>query len=330
MGHVQTVRGPVDPDDLGRVFTHEHLNLLGPGAFAFGGRPDVGVDLGVGALGIPPELGFRTLVDLTPIGLGRNPIAMRAISEASGMHIVLGASFYLEPYAPAWARDASLDELTDVFVRQATTGIDDTDIRIGILGEQATGLGEITSFEERALRAAARAHRATGLAINTHCTHGTMALEQLAILREEGVDLARVIVGHMDQAGLDTVLAVVAAGANAAYDTLGKEIWDFVLTPQDPTTGPEGEFAKRGYFRGDTSRFDEIAELVRRGHADRVFLSQDMTGLEAYLNANTHGTHGYAYLGRIVVPRLIALGVPEAAIHQMLVGNPARLLTVDD
>lgn len=330
MGHVQTVRGPVDPSDLGRVFTHEHLNLLGPGAFAFGGRADVGVDLGVGALGIPPELGFRTLVDLTPIGLGRDPRVMRAISEGTGLHIVLGASLYLESYAPAWAHDVSVDELCAMFVRQATTGIDDTDVRVGILGEQATGLGEITSFEERGLRAAARAHRATGLAINTHCTHGTMALEQLAILRDEGVDLARVIVGHMDQAGLDTVLAVVAAGANVAYDTLGKEIWDFVLAPEDRTTGSEGEFAKRGYFRSDASRLDEIAELVRRGHADRVLLSQDMTGLEAYLNAGTHGTHGYAYLGRVVVPRLMELGVTETAIHQMLVDNPARLLTVDD
>lgn len=330
MGHVQTVGGPVDPADLGRVFSHEHLNLLGPGAFAFGGRPDVSVDLGVGALGIPPELGFRTLVDLTPIGLGRSPLAMQEIADATGLHIVLGASFYLETYAPAWARDASLDELTEVFVRQATTGIDDTDVRVGILGEQATSLGKITPFEERGLRAAARAHRATGLAINTHCTHGTMALEQLAILRDEGVDLARVIVGHMDQAGLDTVLAVVAAGANVAYDTLGKEIWDFVLAPEDRTSRPEGEFAKRGYFRSDASRFDQIAELVRRGHADRVFLSQDMTGLEAYLNAGTHGTHGYAYLGRVVVPRLIELGVTDAAIHQMLVHNPARLLTVDD
>jgi predicted metal-dependent phosphotriesterase family hydrolase len=330
MSHVQTVLGPVDPATLGGVMPHEHLGLLAPGAIFAGGAGDDRVSLSVLALSRLKDLGFGTLVDLTPIGFpGRDANVLRDISRETGLHIVASASFYLEPYSPEFARKASLDEIEELFVGQATEGIDGTDIRIGVLGEQATGLDEITAHEEKCLRAAGRAHRRTGLSINTHCTHGTMAMEQIRILREEGVDLSRVILGHMDQAGIDTVQQVINEGVAVAYDTFGKEFWDFVLEPMQYEGHPEGEFAKRGYHRSDASRVAEVAELVRRGYADRLLLSQDMSGHEAYLNPSTHGTYGYAFLGEVIVPRLREAGVSDRDLDQMMVQNPARFLTVD-
>jgi phosphotriesterase-related protein len=329
MGHVQTVRGPIASGDLGRVLPHEHLALLGPAGWLSSDSTDARVEVAIRALGKAPEGGVRSLVELTPIGLGRDPLVLREVAERTGVNIIVGAAFYLEPYSPAWAHEAALDEIEALFVREATVGIDGTDVKVGIYGEQASGLDEVTPFEEKCLRAVARAHRTTGLAINTHCTHGTMPFRQIEILREEGVDLSRTIIGHMDQAGFETVRSVLQTGVNVAYDTFGKELWDFVLAPPDRTAQPEGEFAKRGYLRRDTSRLQEVAELVRLGFADRVFLSQDMTGMEAYLNPETHGRHGYAYLGNVIVPALADLGVPAVAIEQMLVENPARLLTID-
>ena len=329
MEHVETVRGPIATGDLGRVLPHEHVALLGSAGWLSSDSADPRVEVAVRALVKASESGVRSLVELTPIGLGRDPVVLREVAERTGLNIIVGAAFYLEPYSPAWAQAAELDEIEATFVREATVGIDGTDIKVGIFGEQASGLGVITPFEEKCLRAVARAHRATGLSINTHCTHGTMPLRQIEILREEGADLSRAIIGHMDQAGFDAVLAVVETGVNVAYDTFGKELWDFVLAPPDRSQQPEGEFAKRAYLRRDTSRLQEVVELVHRGYADRVFLSQDMTGLEAYLNPETHGRHGYAYLGNVIVPALAGLGVPDQAIEQMLVENPARLLTID-
>src|SRR3546814_3851803 len=86
--------------------------------------------------------------------------------------------------------------MTERFVEDAEG--DGRMVAAGIYGEQATGLEEITPHEEKCLRAVARAHRRTGLAISTHTTHGTMGLEQLDILAEEGADLDRVVIGHMD------------------------------------------------------------------------------------------------------------------------------------
>ncbi len=338
MAHVQTVRGPVDPSDLGKVLPHEHLGVyLWGGKWSTGGIGDGEEDLAVSAVGPLRGLGYRTVVELTPYGMdtsdpgrsdAKNVVRLCRISERSGLHIVAGGSTYLEAYMPQWIVDAGLDELQERFVRDATVGVGDTGIRIGIFGEQATGLNEITAQEEKAFRAVARAARTTGLAINTHTTHGTMAIEQIELLREERVDLSRVVIGHMDiQPDLDYVREVLRTGVSIAFDTLGKQFWDFVLRP-GPTDPDEGEFAKRGYFRSDKSRLENVARLTREGFSGQILMSMDMTGTECYFNPTTHGRLGLSYLAREVVPRLGELGVSELDLEQMIVTNPARLLTI--
>jgi predicted metal-dependent phosphotriesterase family hydrolase len=330
MAHVQTVRGPIDPADLGRVMTHEHLLSLVPGPWLSGGNGDHRADLAVDSVRELPRLGFGTVVDLTPYDIiGKDVTVLPEISERSGLHIVAGSSIYLEPYSPSWALQATVDEMTSRFVRDAVEGVDETGIKIGIYGEQATGLNEITPHEEKCLRAAARAHRVTGLSINTHTTHGTMALEQVEIMREEKVDLSRVIIGHMDiQPDVDYTREVLRTGVNIAFDTIGKQFWDFVLEPL-PADPPEGEFGKRAYYRPDAVRVAVLAQLVRDGFAGQIVLSQDMTGAEAYLNGTTHGQLGYSYLGEQILPQLREAGVSEEELDQLLVRNPARLLTID-
>jgi phosphotriesterase-related protein len=338
MAHVETVRGPVDPGELGRVLPHEHLGVyLWGGKWTSGGAGDPEEDIAVGTASQLRDLGFGTIVELTPYGMDasdpdladyKNVNRLRSIAERLDMHIVVGASLYLEPYTPKWALDAPLDQLHELFVRHAIDGIGDTGVKVGIFGEQATGLNVITAQEEKALRAVARAAVDTGLSINTHTTHGTMALEQIQILQEEGVDLSRVIIGHMDiQPELDYVREVLQSGVSIAFDTLGKEFWDFVLEP-GPTDPPEGEFAKRGYYRSDASRVAGIAKLVEEGYADRITLSMDMTGTECFMNPTTHGRLGLSYLAEVIVPKLAEAGVSEADIEQMIVGNPQRHLTI--
>jgi predicted metal-dependent phosphotriesterase family hydrolase len=316
------------------VLPHEHLLSLVPGPWLSGGTVDDPVDVAVTALRGVRELGFGTVVDLSPYGVvgrdseGKSLAVLQEISRRSGLHVVVGASVYLEPYSPQWALEADLAAMHARFVADATEGVGESGIRIGILGEQATGLDEITAHEEKCLRAAARASRDTGLALNTHTTHGTMALEQVEILREEGMDLSRVVIGHMDIHPDDAyVRQVLDTGVNVAFDTIGKQFWDFVLEPV-PAAPPEGEFGKRAYFRSDLSRARGLAQLVADGYADRIVLSLDMTGAEVYLNNATHGQSGYSYLGREFVPMVRDLGIADEDLELMLTGNPARLLTV--
>ncbi|MGV8913057.1 MAG: phosphotriesterase family protein [Rhodoglobus sp.] len=335
MSHVQTVLGPVSPADLGRVMPHEHLFSLVPGAWLSGGDGDHSVALAAGALGALPGLGFGTVVDLSPYGVvgrdadGSNVRALVDLSERSGLHIVAGSAVYLESFSPEWARRADIDALTQRFIDDATTGIGDTGIVAGIYGEQATSLGEITPHEEKCLRALARAHSVTGLAIATHTTHATMAMEQVKILQSEGVALDRVVIGHMDTSADETeVHEVLEAGAHIAIDTIGKQVWEFFLGPA-PAEREQGEFASRKYFRADDRRADFVARLVRQGWAHRILLAQDLTGAEIWMNPDTHGTQGYSYLAQTFIPLLRARGVSEEECEQMLRGNPARILTID-
>lgn len=331
---VMTVLGPVDSADLGRVMPHEHLLSLTPGPWLTGGTRDDSVDRAVDALAGLRDLGFGTVVDLSPYGVvgrdenGDNAATLAEISRRSGLHIVSGTAIYLESYSPAWALAADLDAVTARLIRDAEAGIGDSGVRAGVFGEQATSLGEITPHEEKCLRAVARAQRATGLGIMTHTTHGTQAMEQLDILRSEGVDLDRVVIGHLDtQLGIDLVHRVIDEGARVAVDTVGKENWDFFLGPV-AAEREDGEFGKRAFHRSDAGRADLVATLVADGLTDRILLAQDLTGAEVWMNPGTHGVSGYSYLGAVFVPALRDRGVSEAAIDQILCANPAAVLEV--
>ena len=130
------------------------------------------------------------------------------------------------------------------FVGDATTGIGPSGVRAGILGEQPTSEGRITELEERGLRAAARAHHLTGLSISTHTTHGTMALEQADLLKQEGVDFGKVVIGHMDNhPELDYLRRVLDRGVSIGFDSVGKQHWD-VRRPPLPAGIPTAATAR--------------------------------------------------------------------------------------
>ncbi len=323
--HVMTVDGPVDPDTLGQTLMHEHVLALVPGRFFTGGRDDDSVDTAERALGGLPDHGVQAVVTLTgrsQVGALSDGDALRAVAAWTGLAIVAGVSIYKEPF-PDWVGAASVDQVADRFVAMAA------EAGAGIFGEVGTSLDLITPDEEKCLRAAVRAHRRTGLAICTHCTLGTMAREQVAIMVSEGADFARVVIGHLDlKPDVAYIEAVLRTGVTVAFDTFGKEWFDYRV----PDSGGEGggEFVKWAYRRPDEDRTAALVELLRRGWDGRLVLSSDISGLEAYLTPDTHGRHGYAFVHERVLPALRAAGVDEAAIRRMLVDNPARILAVGE
>jgi phosphotriesterase-related protein len=70
-----------------------------------------------------------------------------------------------------------------------------TDVRAGAI-KLGTSSPELTDAEQKAFRAGARAQKATGVHITTHCTKKGAETSQLTLLDEEGVDLSRVVIGH--------------------------------------------------------------------------------------------------------------------------------------
>ena len=309
--HIQTVLGPIAPDTLGFTLPHEHTQIA---VWHVENRWDYwqltkDEPIILAELERFRSAGGSGLVDLTLPGVGRDPIWLRRLAQASGLHVVMGCGWYRSAYYPAETSvdRRSVDDLADELVGEATDGVATSGVRPGIIGEIGTDKPWLSPAEERVHRAAARAARRTGLAITTHAVMSDVGLAQLRVFEEEGADLSRVVIGHADSYPvLDHHLEIIRRGANVEFDFLG-----MTFTPTER--------------QGEGHLVELLCELVGRGHADRILLSQDVchdSQLERYEG------HGYVYLAETFLPRLRAAGIPEAAIHAMTVLNPRRLLTI--
>jgi phosphotriesterase-related protein len=310
-GRVQTVLGPIDPAELGWVLPHEHTAIA---LWHIANRWDYW-ELRRDEPVIVEELaafrgaGGGTIVDLTLDGVGRDPAWLAGLARATGLHVVMGAGWYRGAHYPAEALidRRSVDALADGIVRDATVGVGETGIRAGIIGEIGTDKPWLSAQEERVHRAVARAARRTGLAITTHAVQSSVGLDQLDVFAAEGADLSRVVIGHADSnPSLDYHLAIVERGSTVEFDFLGMS-----FTPLER--------------HGEGRIVENLRELLARGHAERILLSQDVCH-DSQLRR--YGGNGYTYLADSFLPRLRAAGVSDAEIRTMTVDNPARLLTI--
>src|SRR5690606_14889160 len=106
------------------------------------------------------------------------------VSQVTGIHLVAATGYNKDKFSLPFTQDASIDELTERFVTDISTGMDRTTARAGLV-KAAANLNEISPAEEKLYRAAARTHRRTGAPISTHSEAGTMMLEQVALFRDE-------------------------------------------------------------------------------------------------------------------------------------------------
>jgi phosphotriesterase-related protein len=308
---VLTVSGPIPPDRVGFTLPHEHTKISlwhVPGRFDYW-------ELSADELTLTDELkdfrrrGGRTLVDLTLPGIGRDPERLRRLSSRTSVFIVMGCGWYRQPYYPVEARidRRSVDDLADELVAEFEHGVGETGIRPGIIGEIGTDKPWVSALEERVHRAAARASLRTGMAITTHGVQSAVGEAQLAIFLSEGVDPARVVIGHADSwPDLDHYLAILDQGANLQFDFLGHR-FDPVDEPREPRI------------------IELLVDLLDRGYGAQILLSQDVCH-DMQLKVN--GGFGYTYLQQHFLPALRTAAVGEGELERITVENPRRILTL--
>jgi len=346
MAHVMTVRGPVEPDRIGPTLTHEHIfmdarhawdpsELPDPAVGAepfraeFGGlarwswkafrdalhqSPDGDYAMIAEEVAEFPRAGGSCIVELTTIGIAPAPLALRRLSEQLDLHVVAGAGWYVHPTHPPDVEDADVDELTERLSDHVEHGLEGSDIRPGIIGELGTSQ-QLEPCEERVLRAGARVARSSGLPINIHCHPAELAVTMrvLDVLEDEGHDLARTSLSHLDEIGeLDYHEAILARGAIVGFDSFGHD---------------GGYFSPSWRARSDLDKMATLAALVERGWEDQLVVSQDMHRKHFLLR---FGGLGYNHVLLRIVPRLRSVfGIDEPTIEKLLVTTPRRLLTID-
>jgi len=335
-GRVMTVRGPVKAQELGVTLTHEHIlndcrcwwhapktperqhlaesavriEILGElRQDPFVNKHNIALDdepLAIAELKAFATEGGRTVVEPTCQGIGRDPAALRRISQATGLNIVMGAGYYLASSHPQRVAAMSADDIADEIVREALDGVDGTDVKIGLIGEVGVS-ADFTPEEQKSLRGAARAQVRTGLPLMVHLP-GWFRLGHrvLDIVAEEGGDLRHAILCHMNPSHHDLTYQteLAARGAFIEYDMIGM---DFFYADQQVQCPSDDEAARA------------IVKLVERGCLDRILLSHDVF-LKMMLTR--YGGNGYAYILRHFLPRLKRHGLDNATIDRMMLDNP--------
>ena len=250
--------------------------------------------------------GGGSIVDVTSMGIKRDPRALRRVSEGTGLHIIMGTGYYQRLFHPADMDERSVEELTDEIVADVVRGVADTGIRSGIIGEVGVNGGPLRPNEIKSIRAAARASRLTGAAITFHRGGvGAERRETLDIVAEEGADLGRVILGHAEGIApdLDLMLELLERGVYIQFDRLGRE---GALTESITLMGARA-----------------IPQLVDAGYEDRVLLSHDVCWK---VHLKHYGGFGFSYILEEFLPHLLENGVSEAQTRKFMVENPARIL----
>jgi phosphotriesterase-related protein len=348
-GKVQTVLGPIDPEDLGITLCHEHLILDTSAWFSM---PPTASERGLAYqpvhmenlhwlhyhaannldnlrlldedLAINEALCFQraggsTIVDVTNIGLARDPLGLQRIARATGLRIIMGSGYYVEQGRPPEFASKSEEEIAEEIVRDITIGVGDTGVRSGIIGEIGC-CDPLSEGDRKALRASARAQQRTGapLIIHPGYPHSACSFEIIEVLRSAGADLTRVVLSHICHlpADVQTIAQLAETGCYLEYDIFGRA---------------PGIIIGSGQYRGqdflevpsDGQMIATIRQLIDQGYINQILISHDVCHK---IRLHHYGGSGYDHILTYVVPLMRAKGMTERYIQTLLVENPKRLL----
>lgn len=312
MPSVNTARGPVEASDLGVTLMHEHIAIRDTAIYANWPELDDREACLAAALErfrALEERGIGTVVDVTPPNLGRDVGLISDVQAATSVNIVVATGMYWN--IPLYWQGREVDEIASAFVREILEGIGRSGVRAGVI--KLATQGEMDANNEACLRAAARAHRQTGVPITTHAIPQELGRDQQRVLLEEGVDLARTVIGHQgNMPPPDFYRELMDAGSTIGIDNFGIDS------------------NSAGGWHDSLGRADVVAELCTAGYAGRIVLSHDSMcsvdwGAVRQLRAANPNWHS-SWISDTVLPALRERGVSEAQIDQMLVENPRRLL----
>ena len=343
-GKVQTVLGAIDANDLGITLPHEHLlcdasftfiepSMVSQKALAY--EPVRIENLGWirknkvncldnlrlwdEELAILELLRFKkaggsTIVDVTNIGLGRDPIGMTRISRATDVNIIMGAGYYLGPSHPPDLAGKKEETIVDEIMHDITVGVADTGIRAGILGEIGCSY-PLKNSEVKVLTAVARAQQITGIPVKIHPGHSNEApFEIIELLRENGGKINHTVMSHVENrlvGDIDLTLKLADAGCYIEYDTFGN--------PQNAIRLPH----KVTHSLSDWERIGCIKELIDHGHLHQLLISQDVFNK---ICLRRYGGYGYDHILTTIVPLMRMKGISDEQIRIILVENPKRML----
>lgn len=307
MTTINSVLGPLDTAELGFTLMHEHLIVASAGI-----PQNYSELLGAGFMSCivtgltqAKEGGIDTIVDATTLDLGRDVTVLAEASRLSGVNIIAVTGWWLD--IPRFLAGVSADQFAQLFIREIQEGIAGTGIKAGIL-KAASDISGVTPEEEIILRAVAQAHRQTNVPIMLHSySPGQVGRQQLAILKEEGVDLRRVKMDHSnDTTDVEYLTWLLEQGCYLGLDRYpGRNV-------------------------SPLARTKTMKALIDAGYGERLLPSHDWSLVQVMAETpvispeerEERNPYGYLYMKKVVFTQLREMGVSEAILNSLCVDGP--------
>ena len=341
-GMAQTVLGQIPINQLGITLMHEHLlldlecyfdepdtasekkfidaplefNLLGK----YGARWSYNreglhlhdIELAINEAKEFKFAGGSTIVDTTNIGIGRDPSGLAKIARSTGLNIIMGSGYYVPMSHPPDINEKTADQITDEIVKDITIGVNDTNIKSGIIGEIGNFF-PMDSVQKTILIGAAQASMETGAPISIHPGNDDRSpYEIVKLLNKEGVPESKIIIGHLSIAFEKRALLkdLAETGCFLEYDHFGSF--------EDSSSEYRGI---SDLIKNDTSQIEIIEFLFANGFGDQVLIAHDVCYKPHY---KQYGGKGFDYIITGIIPRLRKHGFSNKDINTMLVDNPSK------
>lgn len=304
---VITTQGPTSPNSLGIVLPHEHLILQGWDHSERNYFNSAYMEL----VHFTSNAG-KTIVDLSSIGMKRDVVFVDRLAKHAGIQLIVGTGFYKQAWMPKEIFKLGEEELANLMEKEIIEGVDHSSIHAGVIGE--LGISRpITAFEEKVLRAAAMAQKATGAAIFIHFDIGSLVadyLHVLNILKQAKTNLEKVVVCHLISSPryLELVLDLSKCGCMLEFDLFGQYLRNYM----------------REMIRtNEDVQLSSIRGFVGKGLLKQILVSQNVNHIDLM---TVNGGEGYGYLVKKGKQRFIDYGVKEEDIQTIMVENPKKLL----
>ena len=343
-GKVMTVTGLIDPSDVGNTSTHDHviidfnailtepmnkeeiylmdqkigINNLGWVRFNWASSKDnliyTDINDACQELNSYKKSGGNTIVDVTNIGLGRDPKKLRTISKKTGVNIVMGSSFYVELAQKKNYTKDGIESLFETIMKDINYGADNTDVKSGIIGEVGCSW-PWTDNEKKSMEASVSAHKTTGLPLLIHPGRNEYApLEIINYIDRLGADLDNVVMGHVDRTifNYDILLETAKTGVFINLDLWGHDSPYYPLAPET-------------YMPGDHERIKMVEFLIDNNFEDKILLAQDICTKH---RLKKYGGHGFDHLLTRIVPWMKMRGFNEEITNKLMINNPTKMLTI--
>ncbi len=333
---ITTVAGDISPDELGVVSSHEHIfidmrccvDITGDERECFYDRISTenraevfadpyaildnallgGVDDAASELEYFKKWGGKTIVDCTLDEIGRDPVALKKVSEKTGVNIIAGCGHYYHKAHFPYVKDASAEQLADEMRKDILEGIGDTGIRAGIIGEIGTS-AKISEAEKKVLTAAGIVSSETGKAVHVHTDlYSENGFEVIDILTKEGAKPEKICIDHVDVLlRPDYIRALLDRGVYVEFDNFGKEFY----------------VSEERRFAYDLERVRVLKEFIDDGYGGRILVCNDICLKTMW---KKFGGCGYAHILRTVKDMAIQNGITEAQYMSLLTENVKKFL----